>query len=148
MVSKLDCKKLKEGEEKKTKSYIALCCFVHPPTGDDLKSLEEVCKLRDIELQQRTPIRVLHRRPLATRSRVVHSMRCEMCKCVDRRLFKLKLRTQAGTYVKEFVHGDFGRTSPNLGELVGAEMDIVNLDVESVDVIWPPNQEVARSKVE
>jgi tRNA U54 and U55 pseudouridine synthase Pus10 len=46
------------------------------------------------------------------------------------RLFRLKLTTQAGTYVKEFVHGDFGRTSPNLREILGVpDLDIIALDV-------------------
>jgi len=34
------------------------------------------------------------------------------------------------SYIKEFVHGDFGRTKPNLGDLVNSETDILQLDVE------------------
>ena len=34
------------------------------------------------------------------------------------------------SYIKEFVHGDFGRTKPNLGELLNSETDILQLDVE------------------
>ena len=45
-------------------------------------------------------------------------------------LFKLSLCTQAGTYVKEFVHGDFGRTNPNLCSILGCDVDIMALDVE------------------
>ena len=45
-------------------------------------------------------------------------------------VFKLTLCTQAGTYVKEFVHGDFGRTKPNLCSILGCEVDIIALDVE------------------
>ena len=33
-------------------------------------------------------------------------------------LFILHLSTSAGTYVKEFVHGDFGRTIPNLSSIL------------------------------
>lgn len=44
--------------------------------------------------------------------------------------FQLHLTTQAGTYIKEFVHGDLGRTVPNLGEILGCEVDIIALDVE------------------
>lgn len=45
--------------------------------------------------------------------------------------FKLYVCTQAGTYIKEFVHGDFGRTKPSLGELLGGvSIDILALDVE------------------
>ncbi|TSK18037.1 putative tRNA pseudouridine synthase Pus10 [Bagarius yarrelli] len=42
------------------------------------------------------------------------------------------------SYIKEFVHGDFGRTKPSLGGLMKTEVDILELDVESVDVDWPP----------
>ena len=45
-------------------------------------------------------------------------------------VFKLSLCTQAGTYVKEFVHGDFGRTTPNLCSILGCDVDIIALDVE------------------
>ncbi|RXG68625.1 putative tRNA pseudouridine synthase Pus10 [Armadillidium vulgare] len=51
----------------------------------------------------------------------------------------LFLNTQAGTYIKEFVHGDFGRTTPNLGSILGAKCDIIALDVENVQLDWPPS---------
>ena len=57
----------------------------------------------------------------------------------DKLLFKLKLATQAGTYVKEFVHGDFMRTTPNLRTILDSEgVDIAALDVEEIDLDWPP----------
>ena len=34
------------------------------------------------------------------------------------------------SYIKEFVHGDFGRTKPNLGNLLNSETDILQLDVQ------------------
>ena len=34
------------------------------------------------------------------------------------------------SYIKEFVHGDFGRTQPDLGSLLGVDCDILELDVE------------------
>ncbi|KHN84314.1 Putative tRNA pseudouridine synthase Pus10 [Toxocara canis] len=52
-----------------------------------------------------------------------------------------RLETQAGTYVKEFVHGDFGRTRPSLADLLRiehGEVDILHLDVENVCMEWPP----------
>lgn len=80
----------------------------------------------DVVLQQKTPIRVLHRRPLHTRPRTVHSMRAER---ISAHYLLLDLVTQSGTYVKEFVHGDFGRTLPNVGTLLGCSADILQLDV-------------------
>ena len=51
----------------------------------------------------------------------------------DAHVFDLALTTSAGTYVKEFVHGDLGRTRPSVRDLLGCAADIVQLDV--VDVI-------------
>jgi tRNA U54 and U55 pseudouridine synthase Pus10 len=63
---------LKAGEEKKTKRYMALCICSDPIES---RSLEQLSNIKDLTLSQKTPIRVLHRRPLATRSRIVHSMK-------------------------------------------------------------------------
>ena len=35
-------------------------------------------------------------------------------------------------YIKEFVHGDFGRTQPNLSTLLKADCDIITLDVNVI----------------
>ncbi len=35
----------------------------------------------------------------------------------------------SGTYIKEFVHGDRGRTHPSAGSLLGCDADILQLDV-------------------
>lgn len=39
------------------------------------------------------------------------------------------LLSSAGTYIKEFVHGDLGRTQPSLGDLFNCRSDIIQLDV-------------------
>jgi len=57
---------------------------------------------------------------------------------IDEHHFQLLLSTQAGTYIKEFVHGDFGRTQPNLCKLMKQEVDILTLDVQDVELEWPP----------
>lgn len=58
--------------------------------------------------------------------------------------------TQAGTYVKEFVHSDFGRTRPSVGTLLGFELtdgiSILELDVEGVDLEWPPFRKEKKNK--
>lgn len=132
IVDRRDIRILKEGEEEKTKAYCALC-IAHK--GYDSSVLEKLGRISQLTVQQKTPLRVLHRRPLATRHRIIHSMRASP---VDDHFFKLHLTTQAGTYIKEFVHGDLGRTSPNLGSILGLDMDIIALDVENVALDWPP----------
>lgn len=48
------------------------------------------------------------------------------------------LMPQAGAYVKEFCHGDLGRTHPNLGTLLGCRTEILQLDVVAVHMPdWP-----------
>ncbi|XP_049640718.1 tRNA pseudouridine synthase Pus10 [Suncus etruscus] len=123
---------MKEGEEEKTKTYSALIWTNKVIQKKDIEFLNEI---KDLKIDQKTPLRVLHRRPLAVRVRVIHSMETLY---VDEHHFRLYLKTQAGTYIKEFVHGDFGRTKPNIGSLMKVTADILELDVESVDVDWPP----------
>ncbi|XP_047378236.1 tRNA pseudouridine synthase Pus10 isoform X2 [Sciurus carolinensis] len=123
---------MKEGEEEKTKTYSALIWTNKVIQKKDIEFLNDI---KDLKIDQKTPLRVLHRRPLALRTRVIHSMETHY---VDEHHFRLYLKTQAGTYIKEFVHGDFGRTKPNIGSLMNVTADILELDVESVDVDWPP----------
>ena len=52
--------------------------------------------------------------------------------------FIINVQTQAGTYVKELVHGDFNRTVPNLCHILDRPVDIVALDVAEVEFDWPP----------
>ena len=124
---------LKEGEEDKRKVYSAVV-WTKEEVGVD--RLQEVLdQEKDLVIRQKTPIRVLHRRTLAVRERTIYCMKTEK---VDGHRFLLKLETQAGTYIKEFVHGDFGRTQPNVESLLGVEADILSLDVLDVHLHWPP----------
>mmetsp|Transcript_12610 Transcript_12610/g.38032 ORF Transcript_12610/g.38032 Transcript_12610/m.38032 type:complete len:329 (+) Transcript_12610:134-1120(+) len=84
----------------------------------------------DLDVHQKTPVRVMHSRSLATRRRCVHSLHLEL---LNAHFGVLRLCTAAGTYVKEFVHGDFGRTTPSLGSLLHTRADILQLDVIHVD---------------
>ncbi|XP_007670231.1 tRNA pseudouridine synthase Pus10 isoform X1 [Ornithorhynchus anatinus] len=123
---------MKEGEEEKTKTYSALVWTDRVIQKKDIEFLDDT---KDLKIDQKTPLRVLHRRPLAVRTRLIHTMETQY---IDEHHFRLRLKTQAGTYIKEFVHGDFGRTTPNIGFLMNGTADILELDVESVDVDWPP----------
>lgn len=132
IISKQASVVLKEGEEEKTKCYSAVIWTSQEITPKDLEFLSEI---KDLVLHQKTPIRVLHRRSLATRERMIYTLQGEI---IDSHHFKLTLSTQAGTYIKEFVHGDFGRTQPSLRDLLKREVDILSLDVDDVMLEWPP----------
>ena len=99
-----------------------------------------------MKIQQKTPIRVLHRRPLAVRERTIESLELlpqviTTCEENTHNKFLLRVTTEAGAYIKELVHGDLGRTKPCLADIIGGDCrtDIISLDVEEVFVDWPPN---------
>ncbi|CAG5113693.1 Oidioi.mRNA.OKI2018_I69.chr2.g7783.t1.cds [Oikopleura dioica] len=94
--------------------------------------------MSEVVLKQKTPIRVLHRRNNDTRPRTIHKAEGKRWEGRSENWFYIDLLTQAGTYIKEFVHGDFGRTKPNVSEILGCECDIVGLDVTNVHLDWPP----------
>lgn len=78
-----------------------------------------------LELHQRTPVRVLHRRANLIRLRKVYTMQMQR---IDDHYFRLYLSTEAGTYIKEFVHGDLGRTQPSVSSQLQCKTDILELD--------------------
>ncbi|KAI3413977.1 hypothetical protein GPALN_011447 [Globodera pallida] len=130
---------LNVGQEEKRKTYSALCC-TRTPLADDAPLRRLHTHAFPLQVAQRTVVRVLKRRPLLDRMRCVYAMHAF---ALDSHHFVLRLQTQAGTYVKEFVHSDFGRTRPSVAELMGVELgqvDIVQLDVLNVDLNWPPGE--------
>lgn len=125
---------LRHGEEDKKKVYRALCALKVPVTDEILKKLTIP---EGFTINQTTPIRVLHRRPLLVRPRRIYCMSASRTNVSEKALV-LDVTTQAGTYVKELVHSDFGRTSPSCKNLIGEEIDLVALDVMAIDLDWPP----------
>ena len=99
------------------------------------EDVAQVGARRDLVVHQRTPIRVSHRRSDLVRDKIIHEMQIEVMPGAPR-LFLLHLSTSAGTYIKEFVHGDEGRTEPSLGSLLGCETSILQLDVREIDMEW------------
>lgn len=63
---------------------------------------------------------------------------CSLYLSDHNRLLVIDIQTQAGTYVKELVHGEFGRTVPSLASIIGQKIDILALDVMDIDIDWPP----------
>ncbi|KAJ2216489.1 hypothetical protein EV179_001284 [Coemansia sp. RSA 487] len=125
---------IKEGEENKTKHYCALVWVSEQLSQekiDDINSLGQ----SEILLQQKTPIRVLHRRAPLIRPKKLLSLEISH---IEGRFYKVRIESEAGTYIKEFVHGDLGRTTPSLAEFTGHTADILELDVENVSLDFPP----------
>ncbi|KAL9264493.1 hypothetical protein AKJ16_DCAP06026 [Drosera capensis] len=110
------------------KEYVALVWISRPVEDEDLRTLSS---FKDMKIIQRTPIRVLHRRSPLDREKIIHWMNIEKI-AGNPQYFFLRLCTQAGTYIKEFVHGDLGRTHPSIGSIFGCRAEILQLDVTDV----------------
>ena len=111
------------------KTYHAACRADGPV---DRARLAGIGRIRDLLLDQRTPRRVAHRRADLVRKRYVRRASVFPGSTPDR--FEMRLTVQTGTYIKEFVSGDDGRTRPSVSEMLGVACECVALDV--VDVDW------------
>jgi tRNA pseudouridine synthase 10 len=85
--------------------------------------------LTGVVLAQRTPQRVDDRRADLVRTRRIIDVAVEES-APDRMV--LRVRTEPGTYVKEFVSGDGGRTEPSLAGVLGVPCVCSELDVLAV----------------
>tara|TARA_B100001093_G_scaffold516803_1_gene596460 strand:+ start:5568 stop:7316 length:1749 start_codon:yes stop_codon:yes gene_type:complete len=93
-----------------------------------------VQKLAGVKLAQRTPERVAHRRADLIRRRTVYETSAPVIEVMEDgvREVEVTLRCESGTYVKETVHGDGGRTQPCLASLIKAKCDVIWLDVGDI----------------
>ena len=96
---------------------------------EDEKVKEGIASLLASPVAQRTPIRVSHRRADKVRERRIKSVEAKM---LGSSLLELTIRAEAGSYVKELVHGDQGRTEPSLAGALGIPCEVLELDVLEV----------------
>ena len=89
-------------------------------------------RLKEKLVKQRTPTRVAHRRADLIRPRFVESVNILSFK---QGMVELEIRAQHGTYIRELVSGDMGRTVPSFSSLVDGAckvevLDVLNLHLE------------------
>ncbi len=94
---------------------------------------EDASRLRSLEgktILQQTPTRVAHRRADLVRHR-----RIKHLEVADVRGNKARLivKAEAGTYIKELISGDGGRTEPSVAGLLGTGAKCVRLEVTMID---------------
>mgnify|MGYP001626322998 CR=1 FL=1 len=95
------------------------------------KSIDEILdKIRNIEIEQQTPNRVLGIRKDKLRKRRIYEV--NILKNEGKRLV-LIIKAEAGTYIKEFITGDNGRTKPSMSEMLGVNIQIEYLNVLEVN---------------
>lgn len=89
---------------------------------------------RVLDVRQRTPRRVAHRRADLERERRVEILSVRR---VEPARLDLRLRCAHGTYVKEWISGDEGRTRPALPDLLGVTCLCETLDVLDIELPGP-----------
>lgn len=114
-------------EKTGVKRYNATVQLDREVTPEDIGKVEGLVGV----VEQRTPRRVLHRRADRVRRRSVY--RVEVVSAGENEL-RLMVECDGGLYVKEFITGDGGRTTPSVAETLGTQARCVELDVIHVNM--------------
>ncbi|MCD6477905.1 MAG: tRNA pseudouridine(54/55) synthase Pus10 [Candidatus Aenigmarchaeota archaeon] len=109
------------------KTYRALVRLEKDVSKEDLKRLSI---LNGKVIYQETPRRVLHRRADKLRKREIKSIKW---KKIGKKKIEIIVKTEAGTYIKELVSGDKGRTYPSVSEILRTSAEVIELDVIKID---------------
>ena len=80
-------------------------------------------------IDQKTPTRVSHRRANKIRKKKIYKIKGKYLKP---HLFEFVIETQGGTYVKELISGDEGRTNPSFAQIFEYPLICKKLDVLKV----------------
>jgi len=91
-------------------------------------------KLTGVVLEQRTPHRVSHRRADLIREKRVLEVKLTK---IDANTIDGYFNVQGGTYVKELISGDDGRTTPSVSEVLGTPCVCAQLEVIAIHSISP-----------
>ncbi len=97
---------------------------------DIINFQEKVEGIKDLDILQRTPERVLRSRADMVRKKRIYSIEVQEYKFPKA---TIKIKSSSGTYIKEFIHGDGGRTTPSLSSILGVNIKIEYLNVLEVD---------------
>lgn len=93
---------------------------------------QALASLEGARIEQDTPTRVAHRRADRTRTRTVHL--AELIE-YDEPTARVRIHGDGGLYIKELLHGDDGRTVPNLADELDCEIAVDALDVVDVEAV-------------
>lgn len=97
--------------------------------GAERKVKEALAFLIENPIYQRTPQRVAHRRSDMVRERRV--LDCSLLK-LEGDECEIEIMGESGLYIKELISGDGGRTRPSLSNILGADCEVLELDVMEV----------------
>ncbi len=113
--------------------------YEEPPVAtfeipEDQIIIDTIMSLEGVKLAQRTPERVAHRRADLIRRRTVFEVHPPMIETLEDgvKVVEVTMRCESGTYVKETVHGDSGRTQPSIASLLKTKCEVEWLDVGDI----------------
>jgi len=123
----VDKAKVKEIKSKKqNKTYIAEIECALPV--QDWKVLEK--EFSNKIIAQQTPTRVKHRRSDLVRERKIHHVK--ILEAHENKA-KVEIKAESGTYIKELVSGDKGRTRPSFSSILENECMVKKLIVQGFE---------------
>lgn len=117
---------IKKSSVESYKVYSAIAEFEKGITSNDIKKIE---KMKIIE--QRTPIRVSHRRADKIRTREIMNLEVER---INSKKLRLNIKCQGGLYIKELISGDDGRSQPSVSSVCENNAICTQLDVLEVHI--------------
>jgi len=122
-------RELKTKSSRNAKGYRAIVSLEAPLMIEKSELYVIAKKLSNTIIQQRTPLRVAHRRADKIRSRKVISFQIEK---IEPQSLTVYIVCEGGLYVKELISGDEGRTYPNLSNYLNIPAVVSHLDVIEV----------------
>lgn len=108
------------------KTYVAEIEAEREFNEGDLKKIKS---LEGKIIEQQTPNRVMHRRANLERKRKI--IRMEIVNYSGKSA-RISVEVEAGTYIKELINGDEGRTKPSISELLGSKVECKKLIVKEI----------------
>ncbi len=123
---------IKQDAKNTTKTYKALI-----EANKEIDKIDFDEKLRQLKkiiegeiIHQKTPQRVAHRRANKVRNKKIYKIEGSY---IEPNLFEFIIQTQGGTYIKELITSDDGRTTPSFSEIFGFTLNCKTLDVIAID---------------
>ncbi|GAB6100726.1 tRNA pseudouridine(54/55) synthase Pus10 [Halanaerocella petrolearia] len=113
-------------EKRVDKIYRALVTVNKKVEEEELVKLEQVIGT----IEQKTPERVKRSRGDRVRKRQVYKVAAEL---ITEKQIDLIIKAEAGTYIKELISSDEGRTNPSVAKVLGCEAECTRLDVIDID---------------
>lgn len=123
---------IKEQAEDTEKTYKALVESATELNRTEFEKKLEQLKDRLVEkmIDQRTPSRVAHRRADKVREKKIYKVEGTY---IEPTIYEFVIQTQGGTYIKELITSDDGRTRPSFSEIFETSLECTRLDVININ---------------